>query len=45
MRENTGKNIIKRQLICYRKYNENTKNRGLEVGWGLGREVLTSVFL
>lgn len=31
MGENTGKSIIKRQLICYGKYNENMKNR-VQVG-------------
>ena len=48
MRENTGKNIIKRQLICYRKYNENTKNRvqvGRKSGGNLKKSWLSLVCL
>ena len=35
MGENIGKSIIKRQLICYRKYNKNMKNR-VQVGRNSG---------
>lgn len=48
MRESTGKNIIKRQLICYRKYNENTKNRvqvGRKSGGNLRKSWLSLVCL